>query len=110
MNHKSNRITIKLRGRLCATRRWTRPVEHCMFHAVQVPTNAFIHFELVCCNQYIVCSATGGCPEPYCSCCSGRGGQGRCSPMEQCVRKSLRGRRTERTDHGDCQKTARTRE
>src|SRR5437762_12135854 len=40
-----NRGRIELRARLCTSRDWTRLVEHCMFNAVQVPTNAFIHFD-----------------------------------------------------------------
>ncbi len=40
-----NRGRIELRAHLRTSWDWTGPVEHCMFTAVQVPTNAFIHFD-----------------------------------------------------------------
>jgi hypothetical protein len=53
-----------------------------MFKAVQIQTDAFVHFDLVLCNQYIVCGATGGRPDRYRSRRSGSSGQGRRSSIE----------------------------
>ncbi len=39
------RDRIEVRPHLRTSGEWTRPVEHCVFNAVQVATNAFIHFD-----------------------------------------------------------------
>ena len=40
-----NTAGTELRARSCPSRDWTRRVERCTLNAVQVPTNAFIHFD-----------------------------------------------------------------
>jgi hypothetical protein len=67
-----------------------------MFKAVQVRTDAFIHFDFVLRNQYIVCGATGGRPDRYRSRRSGSSGEGRRSSIEQCICESLRNRGAKR--------------
>ena len=91
-----NRDGSELRAHLPTSWDWTRPVEHCMFTAVQVPTNAFIHFDYMRDNKYIVCGAKRGRSDAYGSCRGGGSRQGRRSSIEQCIREGLRNRGTKR--------------
>src|SRR5207248_375420 len=91
-----NRNRSELRARLRTSWDWTRPVEHCMFTAVQVPTNAFIHFDYMRGNEYIVCGATRGRSDAYGSRRGSGSGQRRRSSIEQCIREGLRNRGTKR--------------
>src|SRR6059058_2977770 len=91
-----NRGRIELRAHLRTSWDWMGPVEHCMFTAVQVPTNAFIHFDYMCGNEYIVCGATRGRSDAYSSYRGGGSRQGRSSSIEQCIREGLRNRGTKR--------------
>src|SRR6266481_2059554 len=86
-----------LRARLRVSWHWTYPVERCILSAVQIPTDAFIHFYPVRCTQYIVCDDTRGRPNVQCSpeCFRGGGRKGRGSSIEQCLCKSLRNRGAE---------------